>query len=254
MFDHFAQLKENALLHLNKAADFARRAGRKTIADQLDLGCRSLADSRYNIAVVGNMNRGKSTLLNVLLGRSDDHLAPIQAKVCTAAIVHYMSREAHPDGLSEARVYTDEAPSGEYTDTPFEQVPIESLRDYITEERNPNNVKKVRSVDVYGDFPLLRNVVTLVDTPGRGAVQRNHEILLEQFMPMADAIIFLTMADCPIEASERAFLEELSQQEKKKIFYVLTKRDEVKDKDIKEVQKYVLQQIRATGLTCGHLF
>lgn len=246
MFDHFAQLKDNALRHLDKAAAFARSIKRDTIAQQIELGRRHFADSRYNIAIVGNMKRGKSTLLNTLLGRRDDHLSPIASKVCTAAIVHYLSREAHPENLSEALVFFDgRDPQG---------VPVEMLREYITEDANPGNIKEVRSVDVYGDFPLLRNVVTLVDTPGRGATQRHHETLLEQFLPVADAIIFLISADLPIEASERAFLDQLSQQEKQRIFFVLTKRDEVSDKDIKEVRNWVMKNIRESGLPCDRLF
>lgn len=246
MFDHFAQIKENALRHLDKAAAFARSIKRDTIAQQIELGRRHLADSRYNIAIVGNMKRGKSTLLNTLLGRRDDHLSPIASKVCTAAIVHYLSREAHPENLSETRVFFDGREP--------QSVPVEMLREYITEDANPGNIKKVRSVDVYGDFPLLRNVVTLVDTPGRGATQRQHETLLEQFLPVADAIIFLISADLPIEASERAFLDQLSQQEKQRIFFVLTKRDEVSDKDIKEVRNWVMKNIRESGLSCDRLF
>ena len=247
MFDHYAQLKEGALRHLDKAAAFARSIKRPTVADQLDLGRRHLADSRYNIAIVGDMKRGKSTLLNTLLGRRNDDLSPIQSKVCTSAVAHYLSRDAHSEGLSEGRVFFDN------NKDPL-IIPVEALREYITEEENPENIKGVRSVDVYGDFPLLRNVVTLVDTPGRGAVHRNHEILLEQFMPMADAIIFLIAADIPVTASEREFLNQLGKEERERIFFVLTKRDEVKDNDINEVRKYVKRQIQESNLSCERLY
>jgi len=247
MFDHYAQLKEGALRHLDKAAAFARSIKRPTVADQLDLGRRHLADSRYNIAIVGDMKRGKSTLLNTLLGRRNDDLSPIQSKVCTSAVAHYLSRDAHSEGLSEGRVFFDN------NKDPL-IIPVEALREYITEEENPENIKGVRSVDVYGDFPLLRNVVTLVDTPGRGAVHRNHEILLEQFMPMADAIIFLIAADIPVTASEREFLNQLGKEERERIFFVLTKRDEVKDNDINEVRRYVKKQIQESNLSCGRLY
>jgi GTP-binding protein EngB required for normal cell division len=247
MFEEYARLKDSALKHLDKAAIFAESIQKKTVSEQLRLGRRTLADSRYNLAIVGDMNRGKSTLVNTLLGRSDDHLSPIRAKVCTSAIAHYMDRNAHPEGVSEAQVFFDD---GREATT----VPIESLRDYITEEGNPNNIKGVRSVDVYGDFPLLHNVVTLVDTPGRGAVQRNHEILVEQFMPLADAIIFLIDASIPITASEKEFLNQLGKQEKDRIFFVLTKRDEVENKDINTVRNWVRGQISEAGLSCDKLF
>jgi signal recognition particle receptor subunit beta len=97
-------------------------------------------------------------------------------------------------------------------------------------------------------------VVTLVDTPGRGAVQRNHEILVEQFVPLADAIIFLIAADIPITASEKEFLKQLAQQEKERVFFVLTKRDAVEDKDINEVRRWVKDQISDAGMRCDRLF
>ena len=248
MFDHHAQLKARALDHLRKSSELARTLNLNLIADQIELGRRRLEDCRYNIAIMGDMKRGKSTLLNTLLGRRDDFLSPVQAKVCTSGIIHYLSKEAHPDGKSEAQVFLEGMP-----DSP-QVIGIEELRSYITEDGNPENAKGVRSVDVYGDFPLLRNVVTLVDTPGRGAVHRHHETLVEQFLPMADAIIFLIAADLPVTASEAVFMSELSKREKDKLIFVLTKRDEVSEKDIQEVRNYVKQQIRDAGLTCSKLF
>jgi small GTP-binding protein len=248
MFDHHAQLKAKALDHLRKSSELARTLNLNLIADQIELGRRRLEDCRYNIAIMGDIKRGKSTLLNTLLGRRDDFLSPVQAKVCTSGIIHYLSKEAHPDGKSEARVFLEGMP-----DSP-QVIGIEELRLYITEDGNPGNSKGVRSVDVYGDFPLLRNVVTLVDTPGRGAVHRHHETLVEQFLPMADAIIFLISADLPVTASEAEFLAELSRREKDKLIFVLTKKDEVNEKDLPEVRSYVKQQIRDAGLTCSKLF
>jgi len=247
MFDQFAVLKENALRHLAAAADFARRVHRPQVAQQLEEGARHLAANRYNIALIGNMNRGKSTLLNTLLGRSDDNLSPVAAKVCTAAIIQYLSREAHPDKVAEAQVFLEGQPE------PL-RVPVEAVREYITEEHNPGNEKAVRSVNVFGDFPLLHNVVTLVDTPGRGAVQRHHEVLLDEFLPMADAIIFLIAGDLPIEASERSFLEQLRDAERERIFFVLTKLDEVAARDLPAVREWVHKQIKESGLHCDRLF
>lgn len=248
MFDHHAQLKAHALDHLRKSSELARTSNLNLIADQIELGRRHLEDCRYNIAIMGDMKRGKSTLVNTLLGRHDDFLSPVQAKVCTSAIIHYLSREAHPEGKSEARVFLEGMP-----DSP-QVIGIEELRSYITEDGNPENSAGVRSVDVYGDFPLLRNVVTLVDTPGRGAVHRHHETLVAEFLPMADAIIFLISADLPVTASEAEFLAELSKREKDKLIFVLTKKDEVSGKDIQEVRSYVKQQIQDAGLTCTKLF
>jgi len=241
MFDQFAKLKENALKYLDEASAYAASVKQNATAEEIRSLRHQLAECRYNIAVVGNMKRGKSTLVNTLLGRCDDDVSPVQAKVCTASIVHYLSREASPSGLAEAQVFFADKEEGQ-------RVPLEAIRGYVTEEHNPENVKRVRSIEVYGDFPLLHNAVTLVDTPGRGAIQEYHETLLEQFLPMADAIIFLISADLPIEASEQEFLNILSKNERDRIFFVLTKRDEVSNGDIREVRNYVEEKLSQAGL------
>ena len=241
MLNDFAVLKSNALSHLAAASEFARRVNLPLVADKLEQGASHLAGSRYNIAVVGNMNRGKSTLINTLLGRVNDDLSPIDDRVCTAAIVEYFNKEAHPEKLTEAQIFIrDQA-------EPLRE-PIEAVREYITEEHNPDNRKKVRRVNIYGDFPLLHNVVTLVDTPGRGAVQQYHDVLLDEFLPRADAIVFLISADIPITASEKEFLKQLRKVELDRVFYVLTKTDAVQKRDLPDVRKWVEQQIKEAGL------
>jgi small GTP-binding protein len=53
---------------------------------------------------------------------------------------------------------------------------------------------------------LLREI-TIVDTPGTNAVQREHEALTRDFVPRSDLVLFVTSADRPFTESERAFLE-----------------------------------------------
>jgi GTP-binding protein EngB required for normal cell division len=247
MLNDFAVLKSNALSHLAAASEFARRVNRPRVADKLEQEASHLAESRYNIAVVGNMNRGKSTLINTLLGRVNDDLSPIDNRVCTAAIVEYFNKEAHPEKLAEAQIFI----RGQAE--PLRE-PIEAVREYITEQHNPDNRKKVSRVNIYGDFPLLHNVVTLVDTPGRGAVQQYHEVLLDEFLPRADAIVFLISADVPIAKSEKDFLKQLRKVELDRVFYVLTKTDAVDKRDLPDVRKWVDQQIKEAGLCCKKLF
>ncbi|HUV15216.1 MAG TPA: dynamin family protein, partial [Pelolinea sp.] len=54
--------------------------------------------------------------------------------------------------------------------------------------------------------PLLKGV-SIVDTPGTNAIQREHEVLTTDFIPRSDLVIFITSVDRPFTESERVFLE-----------------------------------------------
>ena len=61
---------------------------------------------------------------------------------------------------------------------------------------------------------LLREI-SIVDTPGTNAVQREHEALTRDFVPRSDLVLFVTSADRPFTESERAFLESVRDWGKK---------------------------------------
>ena len=255
MFDRFALLKQQSLAHLDKMSHYSEERGYRVITKDLNLFKEALEQTRYNIAIIGNMKRGKSTLINALLGRADDNISPIAAPVCTAAIVQYVDLKVKHEAehtsasngdLERAFVY--------FSGKEPKCIPFEDIRLYITEEHNPNNQKCVRKVVVFGQFPLLNESVTLVDTPGRGAIQEYHETLVEEFLPLADAIILPIAADLPIERSEKEFLSSLRNQQKDRIFFVLTKRDAIRDDDLPEVECWVSKQIADAGLVCQRLY
>jgi small GTP-binding protein len=70
---------------------------------------------------------------------------------------------------------------------------------------------------------LLRQV-TLVDTPGTNALDREHERLTTDFVPRSDLVLFVTSADRPFSESERQFLQSVREW-RKKVVVVLNKVD-----------------------------
>ena len=66
---------------------------------------------------------------------------------------------------------------------------------------------------------LLRQV-TLVDTPGTNALDREHEAITDEYVPRADLVLFLTSADRPLTESERAFMERIRQWGKKLVLAI----------------------------------
>jgi small GTP-binding protein len=90
---------------------------------------------------------------------------------------------------------------------------------------------------------LLRQI-SIVDTPGTNAIQREHETLTTGFVPRSDLVLFITSADRPFTESERAFLESIRDWGKK-VVVVLNKVDLFQGEDeLAQVRDFIIQNAR----------
>jgi len=248
MFNSFEIKKKRIANHIKEAADMARNEKRGKVADLFDGIHEQLQTMRYTIAIIGHMKRGKSTLLNAMFGRKNDYISPIQSKVCTAAIIHYLDMKAGGFDKEKAFVHFNDI------NIKPREISFSEIKQYITEDNNPENKKKVRKVEVFGDFPLLNETVTLVDTPGRGTIHDHHETLVDEFLPFVDAIIQPIAADLPLEAGEKAFLKSLSEKQREKVFFVLTKCDDLDEDELNDSIDFVKSNIIDSGFNMNKLY
>lgn len=234
-----------------KFTPFYRRRDLVEWAEQLKRGVAARGDSqgelaieqaihafyhdRFRIAVMGKAKRGKSTLINCLLGRSDDLLAPIDRLPASSAISRF-SKAAEPRATVRLQ-------SGDLVEIRFDQI-----REYVTEEGNPENVKEVFEVDICDNFPTLESDVELIDTPGAASIHEHHDALLHGFIPEADAIIFLVSARMPIDEDELALLAKIRQADTKKIFFAVNRVDECEPEDIDDAVNHNRKLLGKIGL------
>lgn len=218
MLENYNKVKDQVLHHLSECTDTARNMGLPHVASQLEQSAIDIRNLRFNIAIVGSIKRGKSTLLNTLLGQDSDVLSTIDFDVCTGSIIHYMDISCLPkQDTPHARIYF-------YGKKTFEPIELEQIKNYITEAENPGNRRNVARVEIYGEFPLLHSCC-LVDTPGANAVNEQHGEMVYDFLPKADAVIMTVMVDQPCSQSELDILKVLAGDSERRIFYVLTKVD-----------------------------
>jgi GTPase SAR1 family protein len=247
MLKLISEVNEKAAELAEDCASFAKGQGESKEAEILETKARKLEEDLYQIAVIGFMKRGKSTLLNALLGQENSLLAPADWRVCTAAIVSYLDVSRHPDNRKAAVVH--------FMDESEREISHGELEDYIHDKYNKENEKSVKFIDVFGSFPLIPPNVAIVDTPGRGSIHKEHDLLSDEFIPNADAIILVLTSDLPVEAEERKFLSELRDADKKRVLTVVTKSDTIKsDKDRVDVEKFVRSQLVETGIPCEKVY
>lgn len=251
MFEKYNENKEKLCACVNRWINAAEGIGENKLAEDLKMQLSELRKLRFNIAILGNIKRGKSTLINTLLERKDDALSPIGSEVCTGGIVHYMDLACLPE---EEKDRTHERAYVHFKgqDIP-RKVDLREIGQYIREENNPKNTKGIDHVEVFGNFPRLKDCC-LVDTPGADAVIEHHGELAYSFLPHADAIIMTILSSEALTDADQRMLEAMSEEAQRRVFYVVTRIDDEREEDRQDILNYVTQKITQSGLACLQVY
>lgn len=162
----------------------------------------------FRMAVLGQFKRGKSTLVNALLGAE---LMPTGILPLTSAIVSIAY-----GGVAQVDV--------QFRDGPSQVIPVNALADYVTEAGNPQNVKQVARVEVRIPSPFLHPEVILVDTPGISSVHQHNTAETERYLDRVDVAVFVLGVDPPISQDELQLIKQVTPLAGHS-FFVLNKSD-----------------------------
>ncbi len=206
----------------------------------IDQALAEFADRKFTIAVLGMLKRGKSTFCNAMLGMKDDRYAPTGKTPVSNVVTFFEKGEPcvtifHEDGSRE---------TGN----------IEEIANYTTEEKNPQNVLKIKHVMIRDNFPKMEPGVLLLDTPGGGSIFEHHDALLHEYLPKADAVIFMVTAQTPLTESEIDFIRELKKQNIQKFFFVINRKDQADDDELRDALEHNSFILGKTGINVSKLF
>jgi GTP-binding protein EngB required for normal cell division len=194
-----------------------------------------LGEGRFHLAVLGQFKRGKSTLLNALLG---EPLLPTSVVPLTAiptflrAGRRWQAKVTHTDGHAGEELTSDAA--GDITAL---------LERYVTEAANPGNRLGVNHVEVASPAEILQRGVVLIDTPGIGSTFRHNTEATLNFLPQCDAALLLVSADPPITEVEVEFLKEV-RGKVVRLFFLLNKVDYLSEEERDEAVQFLRQVLR----------
>jgi hypothetical protein len=166
--------------------------------------------TRPAITIVGETKRGKSSLVNALVGVPD--LSPVDAAVATCAFLEV--------GYGDTPGAVAHVPGRE------EPVPLSvaQLRDWATLlGQLPDGVRPPRRIEVTHPAPVLR-YLSLVDTPGVGGLDAAHTEIALDAAARATALLFVVDAAAPLTRPELDFLVEAAKRVNVVVF-ALTKID-----------------------------
>ncbi len=195
---------------------------------------------RFNLAVLGQFKRGKSTLLNALIGFD---ILPSSVVPLTAIPTFLM------DGDNYAvKVVFDSEEKERFISLKNVEDLKSVLSDFVTEEGNPENVKRVSEVIAYiPENKILKNKVVLIDTPGIGSTYTHNTEATLNFLPQCDAALFVVSADPPITEVELEFLKGVFEKVPR-LFFVLNKIDYLDEFEIEEVSNFLKKHLIEIGI------
>ncbi len=153
----FAAAVPALLLQHRETAELAFLVERLGLVDSLQ--------TRFTVAVIGQMRVGKSTLLNALIGR---RLAPIGVNETTATVNWF--RHGEGELCDRFRVH--------WTDGSSEDHPLAEVTHWLG---HSEPAQRTKALDFFADSSFLRQA-NLVDTPGTRSVLDSHEDAVRGFL------------------------------------------------------------------------
>lgn len=206
---------------LARLASIAQELEDDSLAAEARADEHRLGEGRFFVACVGQFKRGKSTLLNALVGRP---VLPVGVVPVTSVIT--ILRYGNPPGAIVRFEGGGEEP-----------LALDQIASVIDERLNPRNRKQVVAVELTLPVPVLSNGLCLVDTPGIGSVFRENTDVTRRFVPQVDVALVVVGPDPPISGEELALIEEVS-RDATEVMVVLNKADQVSRTDREEILKF----------------
>ena len=204
-------LEGNSLLRI---AALAQQLGVDQVRDDARSASERVAQGRFYVACVGQFKRGKSTLLNALVGERVLPSGVIPVTAVPTILRFGVQRKARVRLRSGA----------------WSAIQIGDIEEYVSEARNPENSKGVTALEIFLPSRLLHEGMCFVDTPGLGSVFSGNTAATHAFLPHIDAAIVVIGADPPIAGDERSLVETVA-KEVRDILFVLNKADRVTEQE-----------------------
>jgi predicted GTPase len=199
---------------LLRLATLGEDLGTERVAEEARELADRISEGRFYVTCVGQFKRGKSTLINALIG---EPVLPVGFIPVTAVPTVIRYGEQLKARLKDR-------------DFAWHEIPISDLKQYVSEENNPENAKAITGVEVFVPSPLLSAGMCLVDTPGLGSVFSGNTAATQDFIPHIDAALIVLGADPPLAGEELAAVEAVARNVQD-LIVVLNKADRTTDEE-----------------------
>lgn len=170
----------------------------------------------YDIVICGEVKKGKSTLLNAIIGQD---ILPVDNEIATSQVFRITNSIVESFYL----VFND----GSQMAITREELPKYGSQVDANLHGNTDLKGKVISyIQINIPITFLPDNVSLVDTPGLGAIYKSHEWITQNYVKKATAVIFVFDPKTPLVKQEQLFIEKILDITSN-LMFVMTKIDTV---------------------------
>ncbi len=169
------------------------------ILDRLGALRSRFEEGLLRVAVLGQFKRGKSTLLNALLGA---RVLPTGVTPVTALPTFISAGDSTRFRIAFRDGKDPTVAAGGSEIARF-------LERYVSESQNPHNRLGVESVEVEVRSGFLDAGIVLIDTPGVGSIFLHNTRAAEAVLSECDAALFVLSVDPPITEAETNYLDKV---------------------------------------------
>ncbi|MGC6510244.1 MAG: dynamin family protein [Myxococcota bacterium] len=171
---------------------------------------KRLLKDDFRILICGEFKRGKSCLINAMLG---EKILPMKVAPCTAVVTEVTYAE-HPS----------------LTIFPIDGQPFQSPTENISTHIAISQTGKNSNAKVQVNYPLdlCQNAVTIIDSPGLNEHFERTDISLQQ-IAQADAVIMVLSCEMALSRSEMNFIETHLSDRHFGLFFVWNRFDAIRD-------------------------
>jgi len=183
---------------------------------ELEILANNLGKSDFTLVVSGEVNRGKSTFINAIIGQD---ILPTYDKETTSQVFKIKnSAEEHFYVVLE---------DGEKFSIQKNELIKYGTELEASEKYRTFKGRRILYIEVNTPITNLPSNVTIVDTPGIGSTFKSHTEIAKSFIHEADAIIYICSSKHPIVKVDIDFIKSsiLPNSTSPNVLFVMTKSD-----------------------------
>lgn len=221
---------------IQKQLEIVQALNLKTWEEVLDRLCDRVRSDNFKVLVLGEFKRGKSTLINALLGAE---ILPAYAKPCTAIINEIKWGKT-------AKAFLHHAQTKEKKVNAPQEIPVDRLEEYVTiqnDDRGTGDEPAYEKVELFWPLELCRKGVEIVDSPGLNEHEIRQQVTMN-YLLNADAIVFVLSCETLCSQSElNAIDNTIRSLGHEDIFFACNRINTIRKKEQEGIKKHGISKL-----------
>ena len=243
--DYYHRKKDQFLNQLNRLYVILQDMGLKEEMKKIKSSTEQIGKESFQIVVVGEFSRGKSTFINALLGKK---ILPSSPRPTTTLLNRLIYRnqpiiQLHYRNGKKAEIIDE-------TDFHHLVAPKEPIPgDRESEHHYQKLVERIQTIsyaEIGHPLSFCKDGVEIIDTPGTNDLDPAREQITNSIIPHSDAAIFILSAVKTLSQSEVSFLRNrILASDIQKVFVVINFKDELENESkAKQVHDFAKTKLK----------